>query len=263
MDFNPLDLGRFAILLDVDGTILELAETPHEVVVPETLRATLARLRERVGGALALVSGRPIADLDYIFAPLQLAAIGGHGAEIRPTADGKTYEQRAESLNRELKQRLKDMAARSPGVGIEDKGYSLALHYRLALEQGLDVVDGAFRTCKAFPPDSYELLTGKAVIEVKSPGFNKGTAVRELMEYPPFKGRTPIFIGDDVTDEAALEVMPEFDGLAFSVGRKVPGTDGRFAEPRDVRQWLDRISRIEPAAPAAAAAPAVAIVAGE
>jgi trehalose 6-phosphate phosphatase len=245
VEFDPLHLGRFAILLDVDGTILDLAETPHDVVVPDTLRGTLVRVRERLGGALALVSGRPIADIDYIFAPLQLAAVGGHGAEIRRNADGQTYEQRAVSLDRELKQRLKDMAARFPGVGIEDKGYSLALHYRLALEQGLDVVDGAFRVCKQFPPETFELLTGKAVLEVKSPGFNKGTAVQELMEHPPFKGRTPIFIGDDVTDEAAFDVMPDLDGLAFSVGRKVPGVDGRFQAPQDVRHWLERISRVE------------------
>ena len=251
MNLDPIDLRYFAVLLDVDGTILDLADTPHEVIVPESLRETLARVRERAGGALALVSGRPIGDLDFIFDPLQMPAVGGHGAEIRPTADGGAYEQRAVSLDRELKQRLKDLAARYAGVGVEDKGYSLALHYRLALEQGLDVVDGAFRICKQFPPESFELLTGKAVIEVKSPGFSKGTAVRELMTHPPFAGRTPIFIGDDTTDEAAFAVMPEFDGLAISVGRKVPGVDGRFQSPGDVRQWLARISQESMTIPAA------------
>jgi trehalose 6-phosphate phosphatase len=244
-----IDLRSSAILLDIDGTILDLAPTPHEVLVPETLRVTLARVNERVGGALALVSGRPIGDIDFIFDPLLLPAIGGHGAEIRPHPDAKTYEQRAVSLDRELRQQLRDTAARFPGVGVEDKGYSMALHYRLALEQGLDVVDAVFRVCKKFLPETYELLTGKAVIEVKSPGFNKGTAVTELMTYPPFTGRTPIFIGDDVTDEAVFEVMPDLDGYAYSVGRKVPGVDGRFPSPTEVRQWLAHLVQDERATP--------------
>lgn len=242
MSLDPLNLRDFAVLLDVDGTILDIAPTPHEVYVPETLLQTLALVSERTHGATALVSGRPIADLDLIFAPLRLPAIGGHGAEIRPDPKQETYEQRATSLDRTLKQRLMHIASRYPGVGTEDKGYSLALHYRLALEYGLNVVDDVFRLCKTYPPESFELLTGKAVIEVKSVGFDKGTAVRELMTYPPFSGRAPIFIGDDTTDEAAFEVLPEFNGFAISVGRKVPGVNAVFQTPADVRRWLDRIS---------------------
>jgi trehalose 6-phosphate phosphatase len=215
------------------------------VHVPETLLQTLARVRKRAGGALALVSGRPLGNIDLLFAPLRLPAIGGHGAELRPDPDGNTFEQRATFLDRELKRRLMEVATRFKGVGTEDKGYSFALHYRLALDQGLEVVDAVFRVCKEFPADSFELLTGKAVIEVKTVGFDKGTAVRELMTYPPFAGRAPIFIGDDTTDEAAFDVVPEFDGLALSVGRKVPGVDGRFQSPSDVRQWLQRLSQDE------------------
>lgn len=243
MPLEPLDLRDFAVLLDVDGTILDIAPTPHAVHVPETLLRTLVRVGERTCGAIALVSGRPIADLDLIFAPLRLPAIGGHGAEIRPDPQQDGYEQRGLSLDRNLKQQLKDIAARYEGVATEDKGYSLALHYRLALEQGLNVVDDVFRVCKTYPPDSFELLTGKAVIEVKSVGFNKGSAVRELMTYRPFTGRAPIFIGDDTTDEAAFEVVPEFNGFAISVGRKVPGVNAVFQTPSDVRHWLDRISQ--------------------
>jgi trehalose 6-phosphate phosphatase len=242
---DPLDLRDFAILLDVDGTILDIAPTPSSVFVPETLLRTLALVGERANGAIALVSGRPIADLDKIFAPLRLPAIGGHGAELRPDPKQDGYEQRAESLDRGLKQELLKIASRYAGVATEDKGYSLALHYRLALEQGLNVVDEVFRLCKAYPPESFELLTGKAVIEVKSVGFDKGLAVRELMTYPPFTGRAPIFIGDDVTDEAAFEVMPDFNGFAISVGRKVPGVNATFQTPADVRRWLDRIAQAQ------------------
>lgn len=243
MALDSLDLRAVAILLDVDGTILDIAPTPHAVHVPDDLLRTLSLVGERTDGAMALVSGRPIADLDLIFAPLRLPAIGGHGAEIRPDPLQEHYEQRATALDRSLKQRLMDIARRYEGVATEDKGYSLALHYRLALEQGLNVVDDVFRVCKGYPPETFELLTGKAVIEVKSVGFNKGSAVRELMTYPPFAGRAPIFIGDDVTDEAAFEVVPDFNGFAISVGRKVPGVDAVFRAPEDVRRWLDRISQ--------------------
>lgn len=240
---DPLDLRNSAILLDVDGTILDIAPTPHSVVVPPRLLETLALVGERASGALALVSGRPIANLDLIFAPLRLPSIGGHGAEIRPDAKQDAYEHRAATLDRGLRQTLRDIAARYPNVATEDKGYSMALHYRLALEHGLSVVDDVFRVCRAYPPETFELLTGKAVIEVKSVGFNKGTAVRELMTYPPFAGRAPIFVGDDTTDEAAFEVVPEFNGFSISVGRKVPGVDAVFPAPNDVRCWLERIAQ--------------------
>lgn len=243
MPLDPLDLRDFAVLLDVDGTILDIAPTPHAVHVPETLLRTLSLVGERTHGAIALVSGRPIANLDLIFAPLRLPAIGGHGAEIRPDPKNHSYEQRATALDRSLKQNLMDIAKRYDGVAWEDKGYSFAIHYRLALDRGLNVVDDVFRVCKAYPPESFELLTGKAVIEVKSVGFNKGSAVRELMTHPPFAGRAPIFIGDDVTDEAAFEVVPEFNGFAISVGRKVPGVNAVFHSPHDVRRWLHKISQ--------------------
>ena len=128
--FDPQDLSHMAILLDVDGTLLDIAPSPSEVHVPNGLALTLALVSERAGGALALVSGRMIAELDDFFAPLQLPAIGGHGAEMRPVADGPVIAGRASSLDAEFKQQLKDIAARHPGVLVEDKGYSLALHYR-------------------------------------------------------------------------------------------------------------------------------------
>jgi trehalose 6-phosphate phosphatase len=230
------------VLLDVDGTLLDLAPTPHEVHVPPTLLRTLLIMRERSGGAVALVSGRLIGDLDFVFSPLRLTAVGGHGAEIRLDPDGAIVEQTALPLEAGLKQRLKAVASRHRNIIVEDKGHSLALHYRLALDEGLAVVDDVFRACKAFPAESYELLTGKAVIEVKSPGFDKGTAVHTLMKHAPFNGRTPIFIGDDTTDEAAFAAVPDYGGIAISVGRKVAGVDGRFQSPEDVRRWLERLS---------------------
>jgi trehalose 6-phosphate phosphatase len=242
VSLDPHDLSRLAILLDVDGTLLDIAPTPREVVVPRGLPETLARVRDRLGGALAVVSGRMISEIDNFFAPLKLAAIGGHGAEMRPVADGPILAGRATSLDAEFKQRLIDIAARHPGVLLEDKGYSLALHYRQVPKQGVALIHEIKHAHAAWGDQSIELLFGKAVLELKFAGFNKGSAVRQLMTYPPFARRAPIFVGDDRTDEDAFKVMPEFNGQSMSVGRKLPGIDKYFECPADVRRWLGMMS---------------------
>ncbi len=234
------DLRECAILLDIDGTILDIAPTPREVWVSPLLRSTIARLQALTGGALALVSGRLVNDIDLIFAPLQLAAIGGHGAELRP-APGTETQVRTGSLSAELKRNLAALTQLGPGILVEDKGYSLALHYRLAPDLGAALRAAVAEVCARSPTGSVEVLPGKAVVEVKPARVNKAVAVRELMKYRPFAGRHPIFIGDDVTDEPVFGVIPEFGGLGFSVGRVVPGVDGHFDKPQDVRSWLARI----------------------
>jgi trehalose 6-phosphate phosphatase len=235
------DLRETAILLDIDGTILDIAPRPRDVRMPPGLRQTLARLQERSGGALALVSGRPLADIDVIFAPLVLAAIGGHGAELRPVP-GIEPQRRAGSLSPELKRALAALTDLGPGILSEDKGYSFALHYRLAADFGPALRAAVADICSALPAGSVEVLPGKAVVEVKPARINKAAAVRELMTYPPFKNRRPIFIGDDVTDEPVFTIIPEFGGLGFSVGRVVAGVNGHFDGPEDVRAWLARLA---------------------
>jgi trehalose 6-phosphate phosphatase len=234
------DLRECAILLDIDGTILDIAPAPQEVWVPPALRHTLGRLQELTGGAVALVSGRPLDDIDLIFAPLQLAAIGGHGAEMRPVP-GTPPQTRVGSLSTELKRKLATITELGPGILIEDKGYSLALHYRLAPEHGPALRAAVARICARLPAGSVEILPGKLVVEVKPTGVSKALAVSELMTYPPFADRHPIFIGDDTTDEPVFGVIPGFAGLGFSVGRIVPGVNGHFDKPEDVRSWLARI----------------------
>lgn len=236
------DFQACALLLDVDGTILDLAPTPQEVRVPSPLRQAMNRLSERTGGALALVSGRPLSDLDRLFAPLQLPAVGGHGAEFRPIAGSSLDIRRTVPLDATLKRKFAAIAKSGPGILIEDKGYSVALHYRLAPELGDVVNEAAARVCLENPSVSVELLRGKSVLEIKQAGFSKATGVRELMRYPPFRDRHPIFIGDDVTDESVFEIIGDFHGLAFSVGRMVSGIDGYFENPEAVRGWLVRIS---------------------
>ncbi len=245
MKLDSLDIDKVAILLDIDGTLLDIALTPHDVRVPSTLRKTLAKLQDRVGGALALVSGRPLSDIDLIFSPLRLSAIGGHGAEIRPKPNGHVNGGHLASLDKEIRRRFADIARAGEGVIVEDKGYSVALHYRLAPDKQGAIEDAVSAICADLPPGSVEILRGKSVIEIKKVGFDKGTALRDLMSHSPFTGRRPIFVGDDKTDDAAFAVVPEFDGIAISVGRMVPGVAQRFEAPGDVRRWLERLAKID------------------
>jgi trehalose 6-phosphate phosphatase len=245
-DINDLD--RIAILLDVDGTLIDLAPTPREVFVSVELRRTLKRLFDRTGGALALVSGRPLKELDLLFAPLQLPIVGGHGAEIRLRPEGEVDRACAKPLDDALKRRLAVIAAEGRGIILEDKEYGLAIHYRLAPEKEQFVRDAVLAICEELAPDSVEVLPGKFVFEVKSAGFDKGTAVRYLMTQAPFKGRRPLFVGDDTTDEAALAVIPELGGVGASVGRRIAGVAACFETPHDVRVWLAELSQFDHAA---------------
>ena len=241
-------LGEYAILLDIDGTLLDLAPTPREVWVPPDLSETLSRLRDKTSGALALVSGRSLNDIDLIFAPEQFPAVGGHGAEMRISIDSEAVASHAPPMDKELKRRLAAIAKLSPGILLEDKGYSLALHYRLAPHAEKAIYEAVSLIGNERPNAPFEVLPGKCVCEIKQVGFDKATGVRELMSHEPFRGRRPLFIGDDVTDESVFVIMPDLDGLAFSVGRRAEGVAGHFDEPRDVRAWLARLVDGEAAA---------------
>jgi trehalose 6-phosphate phosphatase len=235
------DLRRCAILLDIDGTILDLAPSPQQVWVPPGLRRTLARLDGLTGGAVALVSGRSLKDIELIFSPLQLAAIGGHGAEMRVAAGAESRNYVA-PLSAALKRQLASITELGPGILAEDKGYSLALHYRLAPEKGEMLRAAVEAICALAPPGTVEILPGKLVVEIKPAGVNKATAVCELMRHPPFANRNPIFIGDDTTDEPVFGIISKFGGLGFSVGRVTVDVNGRFEKPESVRAWLARIA---------------------
>lgn len=248
MLIDTIDIRTSAVLLDVDGTLLDIADTPPDVEVPGRLKAALTAIAARTGGATAFVSGRPIAEIDRLFAPLKLAAVAGHGAELRVTGTAEPRRFGA-PVDGDLRERFAAFARSRDGVIFEDKGYSLALHYRLAPQQAAAVREAVTAACAPYSGNSIEVLAGKAVIEVKSAAFNKGTGIRELMKFPPFRGRRPVFIGDDVTDESAFAVLPEFDGLGFSVGRKLPGLAGSFHRPRDVREWLYRVAETVGVAP--------------
>jgi trehalose 6-phosphate phosphatase len=234
-------LRECAVLLDIDGTLLDLAPTPREVWVPPGLAKTLHRLLERTDGALALVSGRSLNDIDLIFAPDQFPAVGGHGAEMRIRGDSEAVDAHAPPMDKELKRRLAAIAKLSPGILLEDKGYSLALHYRLAPHAEKAIYAAVSLIRADLPSAPIEVLPGKCVCEIKHSGFNKASGVRELMMHEPFRGRRPFFIGDDVTDESVFAIMPDMDGLAFSVGRRAKGVAGHFDAPSDVREFLSHL----------------------
>ncbi|WP_375311569.1 trehalose-phosphatase [Bradyrhizobium sp. A5] len=234
-------LHETAILLDIDGTLLDLMPTPREVWVPPGLSETLSRLTERTSGALAMVSGRSLNDIDLIFAPEVFRAVAGHGAEMRLSVGNEADEVNAPPMDKELKRRLAAVAKLSPGILLEDKGYSLALHYRLAPHAEKAIYEAVSLIRADLPNAPIEVLPGKFVCEIKHSGFTKATGVRELMKHEPFRGRRPIFIGDDVTDETVFAIMPDMNGLSFSVGRRAIGVDGHFDAPSDVRAFLARL----------------------
>ena len=238
--FTALDVRTIALLLDVDGTLVDIAPRPDEVHVPGDLCRALERLLERSGGALALVSGRPIRDLDGLFSPLKLPVVGGHGAEMRVRA-GEVISP-VPPLPQPLRAALARAQDFDPGIVVEDKGYSLGLHYRNApqSEERLRAHIAAVRA--EFAGEATEVLPGKALFEVKRPGVSKGNGVCELMKHPPFAGRRPVFIGDDVTDEAVFAVLPELGGIGFSVSRHFEGAAGIFESPEAVRRALQRLA---------------------
>jgi trehalose 6-phosphate phosphatase len=234
-------LDKCALLFDIDGTLIDLAPTPDGIFIPPDLPLQLETLARLTSGALALVSGRTIADIDEIMKPVRLAAVGGHGAEMRFLATGEVQSAEARPMDAHLKKRFAAIGDLSRGILVEDKGYSLALHYRLAPQAERAIFDSVAAIRADLPEAPIEVLNGKFVVEIKHEGFSKATAVRALMEQPPFAGRRPIFLGDDVTDETVFAIMGDIDGIAYSVGRKAQGVAGHFDSPHDVRQWLARM----------------------
>ncbi len=239
---NDTPTTSLALFLDVDGTLLEIAATPHAVVVPESLRTLLANLSQRLEGALALVSGRSIETLDTLFAPLHLAVAGIHGSE-RSESDGHIVRPQFDAARlAAARESLAAWSRRHAGTLLEDKGSALALHYRLAPELEADALIEAERAVEQLT-GSHELQRGKFVFEIRPAGLSKGSAIAAFMEKPPFQGRTPIFIGDDVTDEAGFVVVNRFGGLSIRVGPPAStSATHRLADVDAVRSWLEALA---------------------
>jgi trehalose 6-phosphate phosphatase len=247
MQCLPESLGpeRIGLFLDVDGTLLDIAPRPEAVEVPPGLLNDLAAAQRTLGGALALVSGRPVSQLDGLFAPLRLCAAGTHGAELRHRPEGAVASLAPHPLGDEAWAALSRLLAEFPGSYAENKAVSFAVHYpdsgtdiarlRQALSSLMERIAGTGKPLK--------LITGHAVFEIQRPGFDKGRAIERFMTEPAFVGRKPVFIGDDAIDGPGFDAALALGGLAFSVGIELPGLSGRFAGPHAVRSWLHDLSR--------------------
>jgi trehalose 6-phosphate phosphatase len=231
---------RTAFFLDVDGTLLGFKERPEDVVADEALRALLVDLKERAGGALALVSGRKVDDLDRIMAPLTFPAGGVHGADLR-FADGRREVFSSRALT-ELRRAAEVFVSARPGLRIEDKAPStFAIHYRAAPERGEEVA--AFLT-DAVTDDDLMVQMGKMVAEVKPSGCHKGLAIEALSATPPFSGRRPLFVGDDLTDEHGFQAVNAADGVSIKVGHESETSAMyRLADVNEVRDFLALLCR--------------------
>jgi trehalose 6-phosphate phosphatase len=234
------DFRRAALLLDIDGTVLDIAPTPEAVAVPNRLKETIETLFQRTSGAVAFISGRRIETIDRLFAPLKLPSVGCHGAEFRARAGGETEE--AARLPEQLKRRIVEIAGIAPGIRVEDKDHTIAIHFRNAPMAGPAILRALVEQRSALMAADVQLLSGKAVIEIKPRWFNKGTGVSRLMRHPPFFGRIPVFLGVDITEQDVFRMLPEYDGLGYAVGRNLQGAAFVFEAPRDVRNWLTRLA---------------------
>ncbi|KGM56577.1 hypothetical protein N799_03225 [Lysobacter arseniciresistens ZS79] len=232
----PAIRDDWALFLDVDGTLLEFADTPTGVRVPPGLVDVLAALQQHLSGALALVSGRRLAQLDALFAPLRLPAAGLHGLERRH-ADHHVDPPTPPTLLAILHRKAELLAMQYPGALVEDKASTLALHWRgnPAAEQPLrELADAALPWLH-----DYRLQAGDGVVELRPVGTDKGDAIAALLGEAPFAGRVPVFTGDDLTDEHGFEVVEQRGGIAVLVGDRRPSlARHRLADPAAVLRWL-------------------------
>ena len=234
-----LDAANAALFLDVDGTLLDFVDHPDDVAADDDLKSLLGNLHGRVGGALALVSGRTIASLDRIFAPLCLPAAGGHGVELR--ADGAEATPAAtHRLPDDVLVALEKFASEHNGVLVEIKPGGAALHYRRTphlerqcRERVLSLMEHRLT--------EFRVLDGNMVLEVAPAAANKGEAIVALLHAPAFAGRRPVFLGDDVTDEDGFRAVNALGGLSIRVGERA-GSAAQYAvdDTDDVRRWLEQ-----------------------
>lgn len=228
---------EWAYFFDIDGTLIELAPAPDEIHVDERLALLIERLHAWTGGAVALITGRSIADVDT-FLPLEgLAVAGQHGVELR-TPDGRhsVHQGPVEGLQA-VRDRLAAVVTRHPGLLAEFKGVSVALHYR-AVPQLAGYAHRVIRGLQSRFLPGYAVQAGKRVVELKPAGKDKGIALTELMREPPFAGRLPVFIGDDSTDELAFNVVNGMGGHSIKVGKGRSCASWRLKNVAAVREWL-------------------------
>jgi len=238
LSLHPLD---WALFLDIDGTLLDLAETPESIVVPAPLPFDLGALSQKLGGALALVTGRSLSFVDPLFSPFRFPVAGLHGAERRD-ATGHLNRVPISVDFTQMKLAIAAEAERWPGILVEDKGAAIATHYRLGPEYQGDVERMMERYFAEAGPD-WALQRGKMVIEIRPSSADKGHAVEAFLSEAPFKGRRPLAIGDDVTDEAMFHAVNRVGGHSLKIGP--PGSEtnahGLISSAAILRQMIAKL----------------------
>lgn len=222
---------RTALLLDLDGTLLEFAPAPDLVVVPPDLPATLHRLGAALGGALAVISGRPVAQVDGLLPGAATAVSGEHGAALRPAPGAAEERADLPDAPEAWLQAAEMLVAAHPGAMLERKRRGFVLHYRNAPDAGAALEQSARRIVAK--DARFELMPAAMAWEIRPHGMDKGVALRGVMARAPFAGRLPLFIGDDVTDEDAIRAAIAMGGAGLRVA-------DAFATPAGVRAWLGR-----------------------
>lgn len=237
---------RWALFLDVDGTLLEIAETPQGVHVPASLKQMLDEVRRRLDGALALVSGRSLASLDQLFSPLRFTASGVHGCERRSSHGNVMRPEIDAAALARVRHELGEFVRCHEGLLLEDKHYALAVHFRRAPEMQ-DEVYRVMNDVLLHLRPTFALQAGKSVLELRPGTWTKGTSITAFMQEAPFKGRTPVFVGDDVTDEDAFVVVNEMQGVSIRVGKPVASAARhRLGGVSEVLRWLQTVPPVIP-----------------
>ena len=239
-DSTPIWPQRPALFLDLDGTVLDFADAPGGVVVSERVRDLLGRLHAVTGGAIAFVSGRTMDDLDHLLAPHKFAVAAVHGLELR---DGEGRITRAEVDSErlvEIGQSLDRFVRQNPETLLEHKGASLALHYRKRPELEEAAIALVEETLAELG-SNLQVLRGNKVIEIKPEGGNKGSAIARFMKDPPFNDRTPVFIGDDATDEDGFRTVNALGGVSVKVNSGESAAATRLPDVDAVLHWLEAL----------------------
>lgn len=239
---DNLDPSRLALFLDVDGTLLDIEDHPSGVKADPSLIALLQRLSDGVCGALSLISGRSVADLDRIFAGTRFAAAGGHGAELRLHPDDPVTSTQW-SLPASILEQIRAFAGADPGLLLEEKRGGVSLHYRRApelREQCTEFVNGLLPELQ----QDFRLIAGKMVFEFAPKEHHKGAAIAEMMRHDPFAGRRAVFVGDDVTDEDGFRAVNAQAGITIRVGgNRDSEAEYSLTDVAAVRSWLESIAQ--------------------
>lgn len=240
MNALPRPEPDWALFLDFDGTLVEIEDHPDDVTLPAGMAPRLRRLQAAFDDAVAIVSGRALADIEALLHPLRLPLAGLHGLERRDAHGRLHRDERDHERLDAVRDAIAGFVAARPGLYAEDKGAALALHYRGAPEREQEVAAFLERQRRQLG-DGFHIQAGKQVFELKPVGRDKGRAVREFMEEPPFRGRIPVFVGDDRTDEDAFAAVNALGGFSIRVGEHHPDTAASATLPSVAAtlDWLD------------------------